>query len=81
MAARAAVKLGVLAATDGTRIEALLAAMGYETRSGYAADDLAKAMGGDKKAAAGSVDLVLPVEIGRCELRPTPLADLAELCR
>ena len=81
MAARASVKLGRLAADACVRIEALTDAMGYETKPRFAAADIAKAMGGDKKAAAGSVDLVLPVEIGRCELRPTPLADLAELCR
>ena len=81
MAARAAVKLGVLSATDGARIESLLAAMGYETRSRFAADDLAKAMGGDKKAAAGSVDLILPTAIGTCMIRSTPLGDLPALCQ
>ena len=81
MAARAAVKLGVLSATDGARIESLLAAMGYETRSRFAADDLAKAMGGDKKAAAGSVDLILPTAIGTCMIRPTSLGDLSALCQ
>ena len=81
MAARAAVKLGALAPEEGARIEALLGAMGYETRSRYAAADLAKAMGGDKKAAGGSVDLILPVAVGKCVIRPTPLADLTELCK
>lgn len=81
MAARAAVKLGVLAAAEGARIAALVDAMGYETRSRYAPADLAQAMGGDKKAAGGSVDLILPVAVGRCVIRPTPLAELAELCR
>ena len=81
MAARAAVKLGVLSATDGTRIESLLSAMGYETRSRYSPDDLAKAMGGDKKAAAGSVDLILPTAIGTCMIRPTSLGDLSALCQ
>ena len=81
MAARAAVKLGVLVPEAGARIEALLGAMGYETRPRYAAADLAKAMGGDKKAAGGSVDLILPVAVGKCIIRPTPLADLTELCK
>jgi len=81
MAARAAVKLGVLAAADGARIETLVDAMGYETRARYAAADIARAMGGDKKAAGGSVDLILPEAIGKCLIRPTPLTDLAELCR
>ena len=81
MAARAAVKLGVLATAEGARIAALVDAMGYETRSRYAPADLAQAMGGDKKAAGGSVDLVLPVAVGKCIIRPTPLADLTELCK
>ena len=81
MAARAAVKLGVLAAAEGARIAALVDAMGYETRSRYAPADLAQAMGGDKKAAGGSVDLILPVAVGKCIIRPTPLADLTELCK
>ena len=81
LAARAAVKLGLLDAATGGRIEALADAMGYETGVRYAAADMAKAMGGDKKAAAGSVDLILPVAIGKCVIRPTPLADLTELCK
>lgn len=81
MAARAAAKLGVLAAAEGARIEALVDAMGYETRSRYAPADLAQAMGGDKKAAGGSVDLILPVAVGTCIIRPTPLGELAGLCQ
>jgi len=81
MAARAAVKLGLVAAAEGARIEALVDAMGYETRPRYAATDIARTMGGDKKAAGDSVDLILPVAIGRCVIRPTPLADLTDLCR
>ena len=81
MASRAATKLGVLAPDIGRRIEALVAAMGYKTRVDYPAEAIAKAMGGDKKAAGGSVDLILPVAVGRCVIRPTPLVELAELCR
>ena len=80
-AARAAVKLGVLAAADGSRIEALVDAMGYETTVRYDAANLAEAMGGDKKVAGGSVDLILPTAIGNCVIRPTPLSELKELCK
>jgi len=81
MAARAAVKLGEMPADGCRRIEALAEAMGYRTRADYPAADIARAMGGDKKASGSSVDLVLPAHIGTCRIRPTPLAELEELCR
>jgi len=80
-AARAAAKLGLLAAAEAVRIEALVDAMRFETRSRYAAADLAMAMAGDKKAAGGSVDLILPTKIGACVIRPTPLTELEGLCQ
>lgn len=80
-AARAALKLGVLDEASCRRIERLVAAMGYETEVDYPANEMAASMGGDKKAAGGMVDLILPTAVGTSVIRPTKLADLEELCK
>ena len=79
MAARAAEKCGVLAVADRTRIEALVAAMGYATHAGFAAADLTEAIRDDKKVSGDSIDLVLPQAIGRCFIRKTSLADVGKV--
>lgn len=81
LAARAAVKLGVLDDASSERIVALVAAMGYATTIDYSAADMAKAMGGDKKVAGGNVDLILPTSIGKCMIRSTPLSELEDILK
>ena len=80
MASRAAAKLGMLAPDALTRIEALVAAMGYRRRVDYPVEAIVRAMGGDQKVAGSSVDLILPTAVGTCVIRPTPLGELPGLC-
>ena len=79
MASRVAESSGALAATDRVRIEALIAAMGYEVRTGFASADLAEAILADKKVEGDSIDLVLPQAVGRCFVRSTPLSEIGKV--
>ena len=79
MMARAAVAGGVLPAADGARIEALVAAMGYATRTDFSAERIAEAILSDKKVEGDAIDLVLPQAIGRCNVRRTPLAEIGKV--
>jgi 3-dehydroquinate synthase len=69
MAAKASSNAGMMSRSDAARIEALAAAMGFETSYPYALADMREAMLADKKAAAGAVDFVLPLEIGKCTVK------------
>ena len=79
MASRAAESFGALAVDDRARIEALIAAMGYEVRTRLASADLAEAILGDKKVEGDSIDLVLPQAVGRCFVRNTPLSEIGKV--
>ena len=79
MAARTAVKQGTLSAEDGARMEALVAAMGYDTRCGLKTEDMCAAIAGDKKVEGDTIDLVLPQAIGRCFVKKTPLAEMGKV--
>lgn len=69
MAAKASANAALMSPSDARRIEALAAAMGYETSCAFPAGDLREAMLSDKKAAAGAVDFVLPLAVGRCAVK------------
>ena len=69
MAAKASANAGMMPRSDAARIEALAAAMGFETASVFPGDALREAMLSDKKASAGAVDFVLPLTIGKCAVK------------
>jgi len=79
MVARAAAKRGCLQAADCGRIEALVSAMGYDTRTGFAPADLADAIRSDKKVSGDSIDMVMPQAIGKCFVSKVPLAELGKV--
>lgn len=79
MAARVAVRCGVLHADTCRRIEALVSAMGYETHTRFAAADIAEAVLGDKKVEGDSIDIILPRSIGSCAVRRTPLSEIGKV--
>lgn len=76
MAARASSALGLLPADDAARITGLVTAMGYDTDTPFDVDAVREAMLSDKKAAAGTVDFVLPVAVGRCVVHPAAPAEM-----
>lgn len=81
IAARGAVKLGLLEDAERERIEGALARLGFETESPVELRKLLKAVARDKKAEGELVRMVFPERIGACTVRPTALAELAELLK
>ena len=58
------------------RIMACLAKNGLPTKTEYSAEELARAASADKKRAGNDITLVIPRQIGACELKKVPVADL-----
>ena len=70
---RAAAKCGMLSQADANAIVDILNAYGLPTTTEYSAEELAHFMLSDKKRSGGTVNLIIPREIGRCEIVPTPV--------
>ena len=73
---RAAAKCGMLSQADANAIVDILNAYGLPTATKYSAEELAHFMLSDKKRSGGTVNLIIPREIGRCEIIPTPVEKL-----
>lgn len=80
-AARIARSMGLCGPEVEAGIAAALTAGGLPLAAPYGAAELAAAAMADKKRAGGEITLVLPREIGRCELVRVPAADMEELAR
>ena len=80
-AARIARSMGLCGPEVEEAISAALAAGGLPLSAPYGAAELAAAAMADKKRAGAQITLVLPREIGRCELRRVPAADMEKLTR
>lgn len=76
---RAAAKKGLLAPSEAEAIVATLAAFGLPTTTEYPAHELYTYTLSDKKRSGGTVPLIIPREIGRCDIIPTPVEQLEEL--
>lgn len=74
---RAAAKCGMLSQADANAIVDILNAYGLPTTTEYSAEELAHFMLSDKKRSGGTVNMIIPREIGRCEMIPTPVEKLA----
>lgn len=74
---RAAAKCGMLSQADANAIVDILNAYGLPTTTEYSAEELAHFMLSDKKRSGGTVNLIIPREIGRCEIIPAPVEKLA----
>lgn len=61
---------------DAQRLLALLEAFALPINTQYSADTLAAHMHADKKRSGGTVSLIVPRAIGRCDIVPTPVAQL-----
>ena len=70
---RAAAKCGMLSQADANAIVDILDAYGLPTVTEYSAEELAHFMRSDKKRSGVTVNLIIPREIGRCEIVPTPV--------
>ena len=81
IAARLAVKLGLLAPAACDRIVRLLAALGFATEPPVPAERLLAAVTKDKKSEGDTIRLVLPTAVGACEVRTMTFDDLSRLVR
>lgn len=79
MMARAAARRGWCAAETARRIERCVAAHGLPTGTALPTDELMRFVAHDKKRAGGAVNIVVPREVGRCEMRSASLEELREL--
>lgn len=73
---RAAANLGLCSRQTCQRIVALLDAFGLPTSTKDSAEELSAYLLRDKKRAGDTLRLILPREIGRCEIVPTPVSQL-----
>ena len=74
--ARAAARQGICDQAVATRIQWLLQRFGLPIFTGESAADLARAAQSDKKRSGGTVNLIVPLTVGKCILRPTPVEEL-----
>ena len=61
---------------DSHRIIALLKLFGLPTTTYYPADILAGAASSDKKRTGGTLNMIIPISIGHCEIEPIPISQL-----
>lgn len=79
--ARAAAAKGYCSAETCVEILSLLRQYGLPTETDYPLPELAAAMGTDKKLTGKMMHLVVPREIGRCEILAVPLAEIPDWLR
>lgn len=79
MAARAAVRLGVMSRGECDRVCRAIASLGFRTEPPVAIGTLFGAVAKDKKSAGDSLHIVLPSSVGSCTTRLVPTACLPEI--
>lgn len=79
MAARAAVRLGVMSGEDCGRVCRAVASLGFRTEPPVGLPALAAAAAKDKKSAGDSIHIVLPTSVGGCTTRLVSAAELAAI--
>lgn len=79
LAARLAVKLGLLPAEDAERIEHLLSSFGFSLTAPIPVKRLVSAISKDKKSDGDAIHFVLPTAIGECEVRRMSINEIAAL--
>ncbi|MDD6261828.1 MAG: 3-dehydroquinate synthase [Clostridiales bacterium] len=79
--ARASEKLGFCRKPVAEEVEKILVSNGLPTGTEFSASELAAAALADKKRSGSEITVVIPVEIGKCELKKIPVTGLEELFR
>ncbi len=79
LAARLAVRLGVLSCEDAERIERLLVSLGFTLTPPQPVKRLVSAISKDKKSDGNALHFVLPTGIGSCEVRRMAISEIASL--
>lgn len=73
---KAAAAYGICDAATAEKIQAVLTAFALQTHTEYTAAQLYDFALSDKKRSGGTVNLIVPTQIGSCIIRPTPVAEL-----
>ena len=76
MMARAAVSYGLCSAETRDAIVLLLQQYGLPTDCAYPADALLRTVVHDKKSSGSSINLIVPTQIGSCQILKTPASEL-----
>ena len=76
MVARAASKYGMCSSDCCRKIRMILEAFQLPVTTGYSSDDLFDYIRSDKKRQADTIRMIIPREIGCCEIVPMPVSQL-----
>lgn len=79
MACELSVNMGLMGHEEAARIKNVVERMGLPTESGIEEKRLVKVMRHDKKRDRDCINMVLPVGIGKCEVRRMPIAELESI--
>lgn len=79
MACDLSVRLGMMSQEDAARIKGVIGFMGLPLVSGVDNKRLVKVMRHDKKRDTDYMNMVLPVTVGKCEIKRMPIAELEEI--
>lgn len=77
--ARAACNMGYCSHIDFQRIDNLLVKFGFRLELPYCAKELCKEILKDKKRNGDFINLIIPVKIGSCQIRKTPIIELESI--
>ena len=73
---RASAKYGICSVDTTKQIENILQHFGLPTQTEFSSQILFEAALSDKKRSGGTVNLIVPEEIGRCAIRPTNVNEM-----
>ena len=76
MMARAAVSYGLCSAETRDAIVSILRQYGLSTDCDYPAEEMLRTVVHDKKSSGSSINLIVPTQIGSCQIRKTPASEL-----
>lgn len=79
MACDLSVHYGIMAHEDAKRIKTVIERMGLPSNADIDPKKLVKVMRHDKKRDSEYLNMVLPLSIGKCEVRPIPIAELESI--
>jgi len=78
MIARAAVRKGLMAEEDRDALTGLIRAYGLPVECPWSAEEIEKHVRVDKKAGGDRIRLIVPREIGKCEIMEIPMESIRE---
>ena len=81
MIVRVAAQFGICEAETRDAVLTLLRQYGLPVDCTYAAEQMLGTILHDKKASGGSINLIVPTAVGRCEIRKTPAGDIPDWLR